>query len=477
MNVRNSSLALASCAAFLVAIGATTASGDPLERITTLADQRRVDLTIYNAQIALVHDRRRVDLAAGSGSVAWRDVSGQLDATSAILTDVGNPGAVRVDEQNFDYDLLRPQTLLEKYVGRDVTVVHERPGPGEPRRETARVLATNDGIVLKYRDRIETGLYDSHIVYATIPDDLRDRPTLTLDLATQRAGAHDLDLAYLTGGLGWHAEYVGSVSPDERRLALRGLVTLSNTTGTTFANAHLQLVAGNVNVPAPTMNAMQTIGRVAAAPTMTQQNFFEYHLYSLATPTTIANAQTKQVALLAARDVPLRKTLELRGSQSYYFNADADLGAKLPVGAYLTFTNKGGDLGVPLPGGLVRLYKNDPSGASLFLGADRIDHTPRNQDVRLHVGDSFDVTANKKQLAFHALGDCTFRSDYRIVVSNAKTEAADVLVVEPIPGDWTIEAESSRHVKTSSATATWTLRVPPDASTTLDYTARVRLCF
>jgi hypothetical protein len=193
--------------------------------------------------------------------------------------------------------------------------------------------------------------------------------------------------------------------------------------------------------------------------------------------TTIENAQTEQVALLSARNVPMHKTLELRGSEVYYSNANADLGAKLPIGVYITFANKGGDLGVPLPGGIVRLYKNDSRGTSQFLGSDRIDHTPRNEDVRLHLGDSFDVTGNKKQTDFKALGGCTFESSYDVRVANAKDAEQDVDVVEPIPGEWSILSENFPHRKTSSSTATWTLHVPANGSTTLTYRSHVRLCF
>ncbi len=401
-----------------------------------------------------------------------------MDATSAILEDLSTPGAVRVVEQNFNFDLLKPTTILDKYVGHEVTVVHEHPLPGQPVRETAKLLADNEGVVLQYADRIETDLDDSKIIFRSLPSDLRDRPTLVLDLASDRAGGADLDLSYLTAGLDWHADYVGVVSPNDDRMDLQGLITLSNTSGTSFPNARLQLVAGNVNVAPPASGELRTMDSYSRkASNFQQQNFFEYHLYTLEHPTSVLNNQTKQVSLLAARRVPIRKTLELRGSDAYYSNQDADLGAKLKVGVFLTFVNKGGDLGVPLPGGVVRLYKNDAGGTSQFLGSDRIDHTPRNQDVRLHLGDSFDVTANKKQLTFTALGGCAFASSYQIVLSNAKSEAADVLVVEPLPGDWQITSENLPHVKTSSATATWHVRIPADGKTTLSYSARVKLCF
>jgi hypothetical protein len=453
-------------------------SADPVERTSTLADRESVNVTIYNGSLALVHDRRRVALDAGTSRIAWRDVSANMDATSAILEDLTAPGAVSVIEQNFNFDLLRPATLLEKYVGKQVTIVHDKPIPGRPARETATILANNDGIVVQYADRIETSLDGSHIEFPSIPPNLRDRPTLVLDIASEKAASPDLDLSYITGGLAWHADYVGVVAPSEDRMDLNGLVTLSNTTGTTFDNAHVQLVAGNVNAPRDGQEPqLRTIAAVRVRNDVTQESYFEYHLYTLALPTTIADAQTKQVALLSARNVPIRKTLEVRGSEIYYANANADLGAKLPVGVYITFTNKGGDLGIPLPGGLVRLYKNDSRGTSQFLGSDRIDHTPKNEDVRLHVGDSFDVTANKKQTNFTALGGCVFQSSYDVRVANAKDIDQSVDVVEPIPGEWKILAENLPHRKTSSATATWTLNVPKNSSTTLTYTADVKVCF
>ena len=189
---------------------------DPAERLSTSADQEQINLTIYNGGTSLIHDRRRVKLDAGTSSVAWRDVSGEMDATSAILDDLTTPGATSVIEQNFDFDLLKPSTLLDKYVGRTVTVMHDKPRPGQAASEPAKLLSDNEGPVLKYRDRIESGLYDSHIVFPAIPENLRDRPTLVLDLASEKAGTRDLDLSYLTSGLGWQADYVGVVDSGEK---------------------------------------------------------------------------------------------------------------------------------------------------------------------------------------------------------------------------------------------------------------------
>ena len=372
-----------------------------------------------------------------------------------------------------------PSTLLQKYVGRQVTVVHEARFAGErDTREAARILSINGGIVLQYRDRIETQVR-GYIIFPASPANFRDRPTLDLDIESSQSGPQVLDLSYLTSGLTWRADYVGVVSPDETHLSLTGLVTLSNTSGEAYDNAHLQLVAGNVNVVQPQFNtaysAMRTIAHVTAGGVQ-QENYFEYHLYTLARPTTILDKQTKQLTLLTARGIPIKKTLELRGSQDYYRSPEPDIGDRLPVGAYVTFQNRGGELGIPLPAGIVRLYKTDSRRLALFLGSDEIDHTPRNETVRLHLGDSFDVTARKRQTDFLRSSLCSSDSSYQIVVANAKTTAENVLVVEPIPGDWQIVNENIPHVKSSAETASWSVRVPPGEQSTLTYTARVSWC-
>jgi hypothetical protein len=417
-------------------------------------------------------------LEEGLNRIAWRDVSAQMDATSAILEPVGGSNRIAVREQNFDYDLLDSETLLRKYVGRQVTVVHEARFAGDrDTRETAEILSVNGGILLKYKDGIETGVR-GHIVFPDSGGAFRERPTLVLQLESERALSETLDLSYLTSGMTWRADYVGVVSADGSRLGLTGLVTLSNTSGESYENARLQLVAGNVNVVQPQMNnAYSAIARVtsSAQAGVSQESYFEYHLYTLARPTTILDNETKQLTLLTAQNVPIHETLELRGSPDYYRNAEPDIGDRLPVGAYVSFENRGGELGIPLPGGIVRLYKNDSHGLSQFLGSDSIDHTPKNETVRLHVGDSFDVTARKIQTDFHLEG-CGSDSSYRIVLANAKSAPQNVLVVEPIPGDWQILDENLPHTKSSASTASWNVRVPAGGRSTLTYTAHVNWC-
>jgi hypothetical protein len=465
--------------ALIVALLGTPVAADVGERTSTLADQRAVSLTIYNQDLALVRDERSVHLTPGENILAMRDVSAKIMPQTALLESLTAPSAVSVREQNFNYDLLSRAKLFEKYIGKEVTVVHTRAGTADV-RETARVLAFNDNNpILQYHDRIEAYV-DGYVSFPSLPDNLRDRPTLILNLDNSGANDQRVALSYLTGGLSWSADYVGTLSGHDDRMDLTGLVTLNNVSGTTYRNARLQLVAGDVNArEAPPQGSMRIIGTVNGVPTgqtFQEQPLFEYHLYTLNRTTTIADNQTKQVSLLVAHDIPVAKSLELRGAPFYYSQSLSDLGDRLKVGTYITFVNDGGDLGIPLPKGTVRIYKHDGDGRSQFIGSDGIDHTPKKETVRLFLGNSFDVVAHKKQTDFKIIATCVDASSYEIVLTNGKTTQEKVTVVEPIPGDWTITSESAPHVKTSSRTANWTLTVPPLGKTTLTYTARTAYC-
>jgi len=468
--------ALSLALTFIAMLGTAAAAGT--ERVSTLSDQRGVGVTIYNADLALVRDRRHVTLPRGESRLALRDVSAKMQPETAVRQRATAPGRLSGLEQNCDYDLLSPQKLLEKYVGRDVDVVRIDPRTGERRTERARVLATNGGIVLRYADRIETAV-NGTLSFPSLPPDLRDRPTLVTDVMNGTEGDQDVDLTYLTGGLNWKADYTALLSPADDRVDLHGLITLQNGSGTAYNNAAVQLVAGDVNVVQNQLKqtgAARSADMYSPAPRPTEQALFEYHLYTLPRRTTIADNQTKQVELLTAPAVSVTKTLELRGQPYYYRSANADLGTRLKIGTYVTFKNEGGSLGVPLPKGAIRVYKRDNSGTAQFVGSDTIDHTPKGETLRLHLGDSFDVTASKKQTDYKVIDTdrYIYESAYEIVLRNAKKTAETVLVVEPIPGDWRIISSSAPYEKTSSSTATWAMRVPPEGSTTLAYRVRVK---
>ena len=460
------------------------AYGAVAEKPSTLADQHSVAVTIYNENLALVKDQRRVVLEAGRNRLALREVSARMRPETALLRSLSHPGALSLVEQNFDFDLLTPAKLLEKYVGRNVKIVRTHPTTGVESFETATVLAASSGVVLRIGDRIETGL-PGRIVYDGVPPNLRDRPTLVTELDSARGGMQNLELSYLSGGLAWKADYVAELNGADTALDLNGWVTLTNTSGTAYPNAKLQLVAGDINRVREELRLSQRamadrVAEAAPASKMAQEALFEYHLYTLARPTTIADNQTKQVALLSAQAVPVVKELVLQGSDYYYRSSVGGIGQKMKVGVFVQLENReSSHLGMPMPKGVVRVYKKDGAGNAQFVGEDRIDHTPKNETVRLKLGEAFDLTADKKQTDFKRReptnrASYVFESAYEIVLRNAKKEAASVVVREPVPGDWTMLEETQRHAKVAAGSAEWRVHVPAEGSTTLRYRVLVR---
>ena len=462
----------------------TAAHAAVAEKPSTLADQQSIAITIYNENLALIKDVRRISLENGHNRLALREVSAQMRPETALLRSLSHAGSLRLIEQNFDFDLLTPAKLLEKYVGREVRIVKTHPQTGAESIEKALVLAANQGVVLKIGDRIETGL-PGRIVYDGVPANLRDRPTLVTELASSRAGSQTVELSYLSGGLAWKADYVAELNAADDALDLNGWVTLTNRSGTSYPDARLQLVAGDVNRVQDEMRLAAKAGRMraaaeAAAPQMTQESLFEYHLYTLQRPTTIQDNQTKQVALLSGTGVPVAKELVLQGNDYYYRSSIGHIGQKMKVGVFVQFENRESSrLGLPMPKGIVRVYKKDGAGNAQFVGEDRIDHTPKNERVRLKLGEAFDVTADKKQTDFkrrdsYSPWSTVHESAYEITLRNAKSEAVTVVVREPVPGDWSILEETQRHRKVAAGTAEWNIRVPAEGSTPLRYRVLVR---
>ncbi|MEW6690241.1 MAG: DUF4139 domain-containing protein [Pseudomonadota bacterium] len=471
-------------AALAAALSVQAALAAPLERPSTLADQQAVAVTIYNENLALIKDTRRVTLEQGANRLALREVSGQMRPETAALRSLSHPGALALLEQNFDFDLLTPAKLLEKNVGRQVRIVRVHPTTGAESTELATVLAASAGVVLRIGDRIETGI-PGRIVYEGVPANLRDRPTLVSELASARAGQQTVELSYLSGGLSWKADYVAELNAADSALDLNGWVTLTNRSGTAYPNAKLQLVAGDVNrVREELRYAARSAGLAAkaAAPAseMRQESLFEYHLYTLSRPTTIADNQAKQVALLNASSVPVAKELVLQGSDYYYRSSIGNAGQKMKVGVFVQFENReSARLGLPMPEGVVRVYKKDSSGNAQFVGEDRIDHTPKNEKVRLKLGEAFDVSAEKKQSDWKrrdAPHPWSFvaESAWELQLKNAKKEAVTVVVREPVPGDWRMLEQSHPHQRIASGTAEWKIRVPAEGSATLKYRVLVR---
>jgi hypothetical protein len=469
--MRRNLLAASSLLTFAMALPAWAG-----EQSVTLNDQTGVAVTIYNQDLALVRDARTMNLIKGENDVAFIDVSGQIQPQTALLRLAA--GKLDVLEQNFDFDLLTPEKLLEKSVGATVRIVTLDPETGKETVQDAKVLSVANGVVLQIGDRIETQA-PGRIVFSQVPANLRSRPTLVTKINSDTAGNLPVELDYLTGVLGWAADYVAELAPDEHSIELKGWVTLTNTSGTAYRNAKLQLVAGTVNRVRQLLadqlktKAVELESMANPAP-MQEQALFEYHLYTLGRPTTIAENQTKQVELLTGHAIPVTKEYRLANVAEAF---DYQMGEAPRVNAdvRLMFVNdEKSRLGIPLPQGTVRVYKADNAGQAIFVGEDSIQHTPKNETVKLTLGQAFDVTARGKQTDFEILGSRVFESAYEIEFKNAKTEPVTVILAQGVPADWKMIRESIGHEKPDASTALWHITIPAEGSSKLTYSVRVK---
>lgn len=460
------------------------AQGPRPEILSSLDSQTDVGLTVYHQDLALVREVRRIALRQGENRVAIRDVGAQMRAETVVLHSLDHPRGFQVMEQSFDFDPLTPETLLQHSVGRRVGVVRIHPTTGAEAIEEATVLNAADGVVLRIGDRIETEV-PGRLVYDRVPEHLRDRPTLLVELRTATAGPQRLELSYLSGGLGWKADYVAEMDDRDDLLHLDVWVTLTNTSGTTFRDARLALVAGDVHRvrnqlerPSVVMRAAADTGPAKEA--LAQESLSDYHLYRLDRRTTLADQHTKQLSLLSARAIPVTKGYVLEGRDYYYGGRYDHLGERQKVGVFVVLQNtESSHLGLPLPKGIVRVYKKDSSGQLRFVGEDRIEHTPKGRELRLKLGESFDIAAQRTQTEFKKLDAVgkyryAFASSHRIVLENAKTTEVTVRVQEPIPGDWEITEESHPHRREAAGVAVWDIRLPAQGKAALTYTAHVR---
>jgi hypothetical protein len=451
------------------------------ETQVTTDNQTGIAVTIYNQDLALIRDSRKITLAAGENDIAFIDVSAAMRPETALLNAPG--GAVDVLEQNFDFDLLTPEKLLEKSVGQKIRVFRTNPETGEDSSEEAEVLSVAGGqAVLKIGDRIETAI-PGRFVYSGVPANLRARPTLVIKAVADKAGEVPVDLSYLSRGLSWSADYVVDLGADEKSVNINGLVTLTNQSGITYKDAKLQLVAGNVNQVQPYLERAAG-GMVAmdampsAAPKMVEQAAFEYHLYSLERPTTIKENQTKQVAMLSAAEVPVEKKYLITNAANVWGNYGYNFGEgpRQNAAVKLKFKNEEkSHLGMPLPAGIVRVYKKDANGNTLFVGEDHIDHTPKNERVDLTLGEAFDITARAKQTNYTKLADDLYENAYEVEIKNAKKEKVTVDLREAFPGEWKMLDETLKHEKLDSNTAQWLVDVPAEGSTVVKYSVRIKL--
>jgi hypothetical protein len=441
---------------------------------------QRLAVTIYNNDLALVEDVRTINPTAGRSRQEFPGVSAQIRPETVSFSSEGT----EIVEQNFDYDLLSPDSLMQNAVGQEVRIVRTNPGNGQETTERATVLAVNNGVVLRIGDRIEILRQDSvptRVIFDRIPPNMRARPTLSVTVDSARAGARDARLSYLTGGLGWRADYVALFDERTNRMDLQGWITLTNQSGVTYEAAQTRLVAGQVatldqgmpygrpGYPGPIYPPPPPRGGMVRGGVETGQGgqrLGDYHLYPLPERTTISQNQTKQVSFLDVSGAAARR--------AYLFRAYGFSSMENPQQAdsVLEFANaSGAGLGAQLPAGVVRVYQRDQSGAPQFVGENRIEHTPQGSAIAVKTGEAFDITVQSTLVSERAAGDRRRRYEMRYVLRNARPQAATVTVWQG--GMWSNHRMVEENVKSrtlDTATRAWDVAVPANGEATLRFT-------
>jgi hypothetical protein len=450
------------------------------DQSTTLSDQTDLNVTVYNSNVALVRDVRQIQLPSGTFRLKLMDIAATVNPATVHFRSINEPEKLSVIEQNYEYDLLEPAKLLHKYVGKEVTLVRSYTDNGTTKREEikATLLADNNGPVWKIGNDIVTGMYAESYRFPEVPANLYDRPTLLMSLENSGSLKQQIETSYLANNLSWNADYVLTVARDDKNADLDGWVTLINNSGTAFHNAHLQLVAGDLN---RVVNAMRTREAMDMAAPMAakvqqfqQENFSEYHLYTLGRKTSVEDKETKQISLLEGSGVPVQKLFVVNGQNFYYHNRqNPGSPIKDQVMVYYKFRNeeKAG-LGMPLPAGTVRVYQKDSRGGVLFAGEDRIDHTPKDEEVSIHIGNAFDVVSERKQTDYKSLGPNLWEMEFQITLRNHKDSPITVQVNEPIGGDWEMLNSTYKFTKTAAFAAQFNVPVATNGTSVLTYRIR-----
>jgi hypothetical protein len=473
-------------AALVVLAGVFTLRAGPSSAI---AETLGPALTVYNQGSAQVQDTRPLTLKEGVQTVTITDIAAQIDPTSVYFRSLTDPAGTTVLEQNFEYDLASTNELLSKYIGQPIQVV-----TADGTQYDGTLLSGANDVILQgksgqvnviSRDKVRD------LSFPALPEGLITTPSLAWTIDAKKAGDHQAEITYLTGGIGWQATYALLLAPDGKHLDLNSWVTVDNHSGATYKDARLKLIAGAVNRVQPPQAAMTKMARSAAeapvpAPDVSQRAFSDYQLYEIGRPVTLKDNEIKQIEFLAASDVPAEKLYTYEGSAGYGYyagsgpQADPSYGAQTgnkQVQTVLQFDTGKEGVNAELPEGIVRVYQRDVDGNALLIGEDTLPNTPKNEKVRLYLGDAFDLVGERVQTDFKQVSDKVIEESFRITVRNQKEkEAVQVRAVEHLyrASDWEITAESAPHTKLDAGTVEWKLDVPAGGETSVTYTVRYR---
>jgi len=441
--------------------------------------REHVAVTVYNNNQGLIRDVRTLKLPVGKGELRFRDVAAHVDPVTVRARSINHQDGFRVIEQNYEYDLMNADKLLDKYVGRKIAILDPACGSqSKPCREvSALLLSNNQGQVFQIDGRIYLG-YPGIRVLPKLPEALIATPTLTWKYRNNLREAQQLEVTYLTGKMNWKADYVLALNKADTRADLSGWVTIDNKSGAVYRNAGLKLVAGSPHKVQPRPDqrvyAAEAPMAVASPPAFRESELFEYHVYNLQGKTDLKNNQTKQIKLLEAAPVKVVKSLQVRSSGRYFRRTRGGQAQRVPVSVYIQFDNtQPNKLGRPLPAGIVRLYKADADGSYQYIGEDRIGHTPKEETVKLRVGEAFDLVANRIQTDYRQISDHQHESAWKIILKNRKKEAVTVAVVESLPANWRILRNSHPYEQTDAFTIEFLVPVPENAEVVCAYRVRV----
>lgn len=450
------------------------------EKLSTNSDdQTSLSITVYNVNLGLVKDQRSLRLPKGIVELKFMDVASQVIPTSVYMKSLSDEDSLRILEQNYEYDLLNPQKLLDKFVGKEIKLLYKNPYTDKEEIVKATLLSNNGGPIYKIGDEITFG-HPGRVVFPGVPESLISSPTLVW-LLKNSVTEQKIEASYLTNGINWHADYVVTLNEKDNMADLAGWVTIDNKSGSAYKHAKLKLVAGDVHRVKEDAEYKNKMLRVAAAevapsqPQFKQEEFFEYHIYTLQRPSTIKDNQTKQISLVNAGNISVKKELVFKGSNYYYYSQYGDQMPKQKVGVFVEFqNNKENNLGSPLPKGIVRVYKRDSEGSLQFVGEDLIEHTPKDEKIRIMLGEAFDVVGTRKQTDWKKIAKNIYEASFEVSLRNHKQEDVTVKVLEPIPGDWTILNTSHEYKKTEAFLAEFSVPIQKDQEAKLTYTVRMK---
>lgn len=472
----------------LVVLGALLGAqllGSERAVVPVAAQNQGLELAVYNQDVALVKDQRTLDLSPGVNEVRFTDVAALIDPTSVHFRSLTDPAGTVVLEQNYEYDLVGSAKLLQKYVDQSVRVVTE-----DGKEYSGTLLSGTDDVILQAADGQVTVLKLDKIrefSFPALPEGLITKPTLVWELESTQGGKQDIEVTYLTNGINWKADYTAVLADDEKTLDLNGWVTLDNRSGASYRQARLKLIAGDIHrVPVEGYAFEEKVmlaATPAPAPQVTERPFFEYHLYEVQRPVTVKDQQTKQIEFVTGNGIPADKFFVYDGAQMQFWGyyqpmTDPSYGTSTNKKVMVMLEFRNGEkegLGIPLPAGTVRVFKKDVDGSTLLVGEDAIDHTPKDEKIRLYIGDAFDLVGERIQTDFRIDTDKRWMEEsYRITVRNHKAEEVTVRVVEHMFrwSEWKVLEASQEYEKLDAQTIEFRVPVKADGEAVVTYTVR-----